>query len=140
MRACYLLAGADGQAKATRLFVRSWLSGGRPNSSPGSHEVRCFAVVGYAHKKACVSLTSGRKKWAEPCGQDDTAPRSYTKSCGPVFPIGYRQRTAGEAIDTSDSTNPTPIHFNRSEHVEETILLFGIATVVLMAWAEWMCV
>src|ERR1017187_8572051 len=61
MRACYLLAGADGQAKATWLFARSWLSGGRPNSSPGSDEVRCFAVVGYAHKKlAFHSPPAGR--------------------------------------------------------------------------------
>ena len=47
---------------------------------------------------------------------------------------------AGGAIDTTDPTNPVTAHFNklhnRSEHVEEAILLFGIATVVLVARAE----
>jgi hypothetical protein len=47
---------------------------------------------------------------------------------------------AGGAIDTTDIANPTTIHFNklhnRSEFVEETILLLGLATVVLVAWAE----
>ena len=40
----------------------------------------------------------------------------------------------------TDATNPTTAHFNklhhRSEFVEETILLLGLATVVLVAWAE----
>ena len=47
---------------------------------------------------------------------------------------------AGGAIDTADTTNPITMHFNklhnRSEHVEEAILLLGIATVVLVARAE----
>jgi hypothetical protein len=47
---------------------------------------------------------------------------------------------AGGAIDTADATDPTTIHFNklhkRSELVEETVLLLGLATVVLIAWAE----
>ena len=49
-------------------------------------------------------------------------------------------KAAGGAIDTGDITNPTTIHFNklhgRSEFLEETILLLGLATVVLVAWAE----
>jgi hypothetical protein len=47
---------------------------------------------------------------------------------------------AGGAIDAADAANPSRIHFQklhqRSEHVEETILLLGLATVVLVAWAE----
>jgi hypothetical protein len=47
---------------------------------------------------------------------------------------------AGGAIDTTDTTNPITIHFNRlhnrSEHVEEAVLLLGIATVALVARAE----
>jgi hypothetical protein len=47
---------------------------------------------------------------------------------------------AGGAIDTADTANPITTHFNklhnRSEHVEEAILLLGIATVVLVARAE----
>jgi hypothetical protein len=47
---------------------------------------------------------------------------------------------AGGAIDTADITNSTTIHFNklhrRSEFLEETVLLLGLATVVLVAWAE----
>lgn len=47
---------------------------------------------------------------------------------------------AGGAIDTTDATNPTTVHFNnlhnRSEHVELAILLLGLATVVLVARAE----
>jgi hypothetical protein len=50
------------------------------------------------------------------------------------------RRAAGGAIDTADITNPTTIHFNalhqRSVLVEETVLLLGLATVVLVAWAE----
>lgn len=49
-------------------------------------------------------------------------------------------RAADGAIDTTDITNPTTVHFNklhnRSVFVEETILLMGLATVVLLAWAE----
>jgi hypothetical protein len=47
---------------------------------------------------------------------------------------------AGGAIDAVDAANPDRIHFNklhnRSEHVEEAILLLGIATVALVARAE----
>jgi Domain of unknown function (DUF4149) len=58
-----------------------------------------------------------------------------------IIPAMERDRAAaGGAIDTSDSTNVTTMHFNmlhnRSEHVEEAILLLGLATVVLVAWAE----
>ena len=58
-----------------------------------------------------------------------------------IIPAMERDRAAaGGAIDTSDTTNPTTIHFNklhnRSERVEGVILLLGIATVVLVAWAE----
>lgn len=58
-----------------------------------------------------------------------------------IIPAMERDRAAaGGAIDTADTTNPTTIHFNmlhnRSEHVEMAILLLGIATVALVAWAE----
>jgi hypothetical protein len=58
-----------------------------------------------------------------------------------IIPAMERDRaSAGGAIDTVDPTNPTTIHFNklhnRSEHVEEAVLLLGIATVVLVSWAE----
>ena len=47
---------------------------------------------------------------------------------------------AGGAIDAADATDPSRIHFNklhnRSEYVEEAILLLGLATVVLIARAE----
>ena len=50
------------------------------------------------------------------------------------------RRAAGGAIDTATATNPITAHFNklhnRSEYVEEAILLQGLATVVLMAGAE----
>jgi hypothetical protein len=50
------------------------------------------------------------------------------------------RRAAGGAIDTSDPANPVTAHFNRlhnrSENVEGAILLLGLATVVLVAWAE----
>jgi len=50
------------------------------------------------------------------------------------------RRAAGGAIDISDPSNAITAHFNhlhgRSENVEETILLLGLATVVLVAWAE----
>jgi Domain of unknown function (DUF4149) len=49
-------------------------------------------------------------------------------------------RAAGGAIDSTDITNPTTIHFNtlhhRSVFVEESVLLLGLSTVVLVAWAE----
>jgi len=58
-----------------------------------------------------------------------------------IIPAMERDRAAaGGAIDTTDSTNPITAHFNmlhnRSEHVEMAILLLGIATVSLVAWAE----
>jgi hypothetical protein len=58
-----------------------------------------------------------------------------------IIPAMERDRTAaGGQIDTADAANPITTHFNklhiRSEHVEEAVLLLGIATVVLMAWAE----
>ena len=58
-----------------------------------------------------------------------------------IIPSMERDRiAAGGEIDTTDVTNPTTIHFNklhnRSEHVEEAVLLLGITTVVLVAWAE----
>jgi hypothetical protein len=50
------------------------------------------------------------------------------------------RRAAGGAIDTSDPANAITAHFDnlhsRSEYVEETILVMGLATVVLVAWAE----
>ena len=58
-----------------------------------------------------------------------------------IIPAMERDRmAAGGEIDTSDPGNATTVHFNklhnRSEHVEEAILLMGITTVVLIAWAE----
>ena len=58
-----------------------------------------------------------------------------------IIPAMDRDRAAaGGAIDTADTTNHITTHFNmlhnRSEHVEEVILLLGIATVVLVARAE----
>jgi hypothetical protein len=58
-----------------------------------------------------------------------------------IIPAMERDRTsAGGAIDTADTANPTTINFNklhnRSERVEGVILLLGIATVVLVAWGE----
>ena len=58
-----------------------------------------------------------------------------------IIPSMDRDRTAaGGAIDTADAANPITTHFNklhnRSEFVEETILLLGLATVVLVARAE----
>jgi hypothetical protein len=58
-----------------------------------------------------------------------------------IIPAMDRDRSAaGGAIYTTDITNPTTIHFNklhqRSVVVEETVLLLGLATVVLLAWAE----
>jgi hypothetical protein len=47
---------------------------------------------------------------------------------------------AGGAIDLADAANPNRVDFNRlhirSEHVEEAILLLGLATVVFVARAE----
>lgn len=58
-----------------------------------------------------------------------------------IIPAMERDRkAAGGAIDTTDITNPTTVHFNklhnRSVFVEESVLLLGLATVVLVAWAE----
>lgn len=58
-----------------------------------------------------------------------------------IIPAMERDRkAAGGAIDTADITNPTTVHFNklhnRSVFVEETILLLGLGTVVMVAWAE----
>jgi hypothetical protein len=58
-----------------------------------------------------------------------------------IIPAMERDRIAvGGAIQTADALNPTTVHFNklhdRSEHVEEAILLLGLATVVLVASAE----
>jgi hypothetical protein len=47
---------------------------------------------------------------------------------------------AGGAIDTTEQSNPQTVDFNRlhnrSEHVEEAILLIGLVVVVLVAKAE----
>jgi hypothetical protein len=58
-----------------------------------------------------------------------------------IIPAMERDRVAaGGAIDTGDSANPLTIDFNklhnRSENVEMAVLLFGLATVVLVARAE----
>lgn len=58
-----------------------------------------------------------------------------------IIPAMERDRiAAGGAIDQADAANPNRIHFNklhnRSEHVEEAILLLGLAIVVLIARAE----
>ena len=58
-----------------------------------------------------------------------------------IIPAMERDRIAtGGAIDAAPPDNPSRIHFNqlhnRSEHVEEAILLLGLATVVLVARAE----
>ena len=58
-----------------------------------------------------------------------------------IIPAMERDRmAAGGAIDTTDAGNQITAHFNtlhnRSEHVEEGILLLGVATVSLLAWAE----
>ena len=58
-----------------------------------------------------------------------------------IIPAMERDRiAAGGVIDTANLANPTTVHFNklhrRSEFVEETVLLLGLATVVLVAWAE----
>ena len=58
-----------------------------------------------------------------------------------IIPAMERDRiAAGGAIDKPIPPIPITVHFNklhnRSEHVEETILLLGLATVVLVAWAE----
>ncbi len=58
-----------------------------------------------------------------------------------IIPAMERDRiAAGGAIEIADPANLTTAHFNqlhnRSEHVEEAILLLGLAMVVLVARAE----
>ena len=58
-----------------------------------------------------------------------------------IIPAMERDRvTAGGSIDAAAPDNPSRMHFNRlhrrSEHVEEAILLMGLATVALVARAE----
>ncbi len=58
-----------------------------------------------------------------------------------IIPAMERDRiAAGGAMDAVPASNPSRIHFNklhnRSEHVEEAILLLGLATVVMVAMAE----
>jgi hypothetical protein len=58
-----------------------------------------------------------------------------------IIPAMERDRIAvGGTINPTDTANPNIADFNRlhnrSEFVEETVLLFGLATVVLIAWAE----
>lgn len=58
-----------------------------------------------------------------------------------IIPAMERDRiTAGGAIDGTAPADATSAHFNklhnRSEWIEETILLLGLATVVLLARAE----
>jgi hypothetical protein len=58
-----------------------------------------------------------------------------------IIPAMERDRiAAGGAIDAADAANPNRIDFNklhiRSEHVEEAILLLGLAAVALVANAE----
>jgi uncharacterized protein DUF4149 len=58
-----------------------------------------------------------------------------------IIPAMDRDRTAaGGVIDAAPQNDPARIHFDslhhRSEHVEEVILLLGIAVVVLVASAE----
>lgn len=58
-----------------------------------------------------------------------------------IIPAMERDRiVAGGAMDAVSADNPSRIHFtklhNRSEHVEEAILLLGLATIVLVARAE----
>ena len=58
-----------------------------------------------------------------------------------IIPAMERDRiAAGGAINAAAATDPSRIHFNklhnRSEFVEEAILLLGLATVVLVARAE----
>jgi uncharacterized protein DUF4149 len=58
-----------------------------------------------------------------------------------IIPAMERDRiAAGGVIDAADAANPSRMHFeklhHRSEHVEGAILLLGVATVALVAWAE----
>ena len=53
---------------------------------------------------------------------------------------GRDLKAAGGTIDATNISNPIAAHFNMlhntSVRVEEAILLLGLATVVLVAWAE----
>jgi hypothetical protein len=58
-----------------------------------------------------------------------------------IIPAMERDRIAvGGMIDAVDVANPSRVDFEKlhssSEHVEGAILLMGLATVVLVAWAE----
>ncbi len=58
-----------------------------------------------------------------------------------IIPAMERDRiAAGGTINASDTSDASSVHFNklhrRSEHVEEAILLLGLATVVLVARCE----
>jgi hypothetical protein len=58
-----------------------------------------------------------------------------------IIPAMERDRMAeGGAINTRDTANPATADFNRlherSTHVEEAILLLGLGTVILVAYAE----
>ena len=58
-----------------------------------------------------------------------------------IIPAMERDRiAAGGAIDTTDPSNPFTAHFNklhnRSERMEGLVILLGIATVSLLAFAE----
>ena len=58
-----------------------------------------------------------------------------------ITPAMERDRiAAGGAIDTGDPANPITVHFNRlhnrSERVEGAVMILGLVTVVLIAWAE----
>ena len=58
-----------------------------------------------------------------------------------IIPAMERDRmAAGGAINTRDTTTPLTADFNRlherSTHVEEAVLLLGLGTVILVAYAE----
>jgi hypothetical protein len=58
-----------------------------------------------------------------------------------IIPAMDRDRiAAGGAIDSSDQSNAITVHFNklhnRSEKLEGAVMLLGVVTVVLIAWAE----
>ena len=58
-----------------------------------------------------------------------------------IIPAMERDRVAaGGDVNAAEPTNPARIHFDKlhieSERVEEAVLLMGLATVVLVAWAE----
>ena len=58
-----------------------------------------------------------------------------------IIPAMERDRiAAGGAIESADPTNAITVHFNalhrRSENVEGAIIVMGLVTVALVAWAE----